>query len=330
MKKSSRNFKSRSKRLKKNAQRLAAYSAAAAATVMTTQDRSANAADQSFDILDIQTSGSNSVYLILPTQSVGFSQYASGWSNFGDGNFVITRDFFYAPLSDTIGAFANPCTYATDCGTGILVGRDGNPYATHPASVFPLPHVSGPISGNLSFAARTYNSGLSAFGNYANAYYFTYGSPANAILGVQFKISGATHYGWIALSRTDNDFLIHGFGYNTTAGAPSTPDLNTVDKPGDINLDGDVNEVDWGLLIGNFGADLSGETRETAYGMGDITQDGLNDIRDFDKFRVAYDAENGAGSFEAMVASTVPEPSSILLLAAGAAGMGAWRKRKNG
>jgi len=50
---SRKNPKQRSRNLKKVAKRLAAYSAAAAATVMTTGDRTANAAEVVHDILDI-------------------------------------------------------------------------------------------------------------------------------------------------------------------------------------------------------------------------------------------------------------------------------------
>jgi hypothetical protein len=195
--------------------------------------------------------------------------------------------------------------------------------------VFPLPFTAPSVTAGQSFAARSYNSAASGFGNYGDAYYFQEGNAANtnAILGLRFNLSGATHNGWIAISPVGAELMIHGFGYNDTAGAPSIPDLTTVDVPGDINLDGTVDAVDWAALRDNLGADLSAETREDRYAQGDITNDGLNDIRDFDKFREAYEDFNGAGAFEAMVAATVPEPSSILLLAAGAAGMGAWRKR---
>jgi len=318
MKTSKKNSKQRAKKLQKRAKRLAAYSAAAAATVMTTQSRTANAADIVHDILDIQTSNINAVFLNLPTQSIGYSQLDSGWGNSSEGEFLINQAWFYAPLNDYYGAFANPAT-CYSCGT----------YVGAYLSVNPLPHTSGPISAGLNFAAR-YGS-YSFFGNSANEYYFKYPTASNAILGLQFTLSEQTHYGWIALSSVDANYLIHGFGYNDTPGAPSTPDLTTVDLPGDIDRDGDVDADDWVDFRNNGGADLSAMTREDAYGLGDITHDGLNDIRDFQIFRAAYEAENGGGSFAAMVAAAaVPEPSSIMLLAAGAAGLGTWRKKRSG
>jgi hypothetical protein len=75
--------------------------------------------------------------------------------------------------------------------------------------------------------------------------------------------------------------------------------------------------------------DMTALSAAEAYQMGDLDGDFDNDIHDFILFRKAYEAENGGGSFAAMVAaSAVPEPSSIMLLAAGAAGMGMWRRRR--
>jgi hypothetical protein len=329
MKTSGKKSEKQSKNLKKNAKRLAAYSAAAAATVVTVGDRTANATDQSFNIVDISTSGGDSVSLFLTSGAIGYDQYDSGWGNSSEGNFLITDYWMYAPLVDPTAAFADPCTLGTDCGTGIGPGADvpGNEDAL---SVFPLPITGPSVNAGMSFAARSYNAALSGFGNYAAPYYFKVPEASNAIVGVRFTLSGASHYGWIALSaEAGGDFLVHGFGYNDVAGDPSMPNLDTVDVPGDANRDGLLNSTDWDLVRDNLGANHDGLTREEAYKLGDLTHDGFGDIRDFDEFREAYEAANGLGSFATMVAaSTVPEPSSILLLAAGAAGLGMWRKKK--
>jgi len=63
--------------------------------------------------------------------------------------------------------------------------------------------------------------------------------------------------------------------------------------------------------------DLSGETH---YGWADVTRDAANQVT---LHAFGYDNTPGA-------ASHVPEPNSIMLLAAGAAGLASWRRRRSG
>ena len=98
---------------------------------------------------------------------------------------------------------------------------------------------------------------------------------------------------------------------------------------GDLNLDGVVDELDWPLFLAGNQMDLSGMSRHEAYLMGDLDSDLDNDAYDFHLFRTAFEEANPApGAFEAMVARAVPEPSSIMLLAAGAVGLGIRRRRR--
>ncbi len=86
---------------------------------------------------------------------------------------------------------------------------------------------------------------------------------------------------------------------------------------GDLNVDGALNSADWTIFRANQHADLSGFSLAEAYRRGDLNGDRLNNHADFARFKTAFDAENGAGTFVAMLAA-VPEPSAaILVVAAG-------------
>ncbi len=98
---------------------------------------------------------------------------------------------------------------------------------------------------------------------------------------------------------------------------------------GDLNKDNLVDGLDWQMFLAGNQANMTGLTRVQGYVLGDLDGDGDNDIYDFAKFRDAYELYHPQqGAFAEMVAAySVPEPSSMLLLAAGAAGLGMWRKR---
>jgi len=97
----------------------------------------------------------------------------------------------------------------------------------------------------------------------------------------------------------------------------------------DLNFDGTVDALDWPVFLSGNHRNLSGLSAAQAYHMGDLDGDGDNDIHDFALFREAFEAVNpAAGAFAEMVAAySAPEPSSMLLLAAGAAGLAMRRRR---
>jgi hypothetical protein len=87
----------------------------------------------------------------------------------------------------------------------------------------------------------------------------------------------------------------------------------TVSSPnlllGDFDISGTITSADWVILRTSQRANLSGKTHEQAYFMGDLTADLVNNHADFAAFKTIYDAANGAGAFDAMLAA-VPEPTT--------------------
>ncbi|WP_231943591.1 PEP-CTERM sorting domain-containing protein [Aeoliella mucimassa] len=84
---------------------------------------------------------------------------------------------------------------------------------------------------------------------------------------------------------------------------------------GDFDVNGTVDALDWAILRDNLLADVSSLETFDAYFQGDLNADGVVNVFDFAEFRTSFELENGAGSFAQMV-SSVPEPSSLLLMAA--------------
>lgn len=83
---------------------------------------------------------------------------------------------------------------------------------------------------------------------------------------------------------------------------------------GDFNVDGNISALDWAILRTNQHTDLSGKSFAEAYRLGDLTGDLESNHSDFSAFKSLFEAANGAGSFAAMVAGQVPEPSTVILL----------------
>jgi len=128
-------------------------------------------------------------------------------------------------------------------------------------------------------------------------------------IGVEFTIDGAMHYGYVGFQGVETDESnagpegrIFGFGYETTAdtaiaaGAGLVPPLTA-----DVDGDGDVDGNDFLIIQRGIGSTYS--------------------ATDVAAFKAQYGQGTGA-------VTAVPEPASLSLLAAGAAGIARYRRRK--
>jgi hypothetical protein len=95
---------------------------------------------------------------------------------------------------------------------------------------------------------------------------------------------------------------------------------------GDFNSSGTVTSADWITLRTNQHTNISALTDAQAYAAGDLNGDKLNNHDDFKLFKVLFDAANGVGAFEVMLAS-IPEPATGAMSLAALLAVAAARRR---
>ena len=89
---------------------------------------------------------------------------------------------------------------------------------------------------------------------------------------------------------------------------------------GDADLSGDVGAADLNQVGINW------QQQAAAWSAGDFTADGTIDAPDLNALGINWQMSSRAAGVQA----AVPEPSGMILLAAGAAGFGLWRRRRAG
>jgi hypothetical protein len=203
----------------KIAKRLAAYSAAAAATAVVTQG-TANAAEVIWDIPDAVSDATVNLNFNLltgatsaiPTTVSLYNNDNAGAGNFGFG---FGGTYIYAPIGDVGGGFANASL--------TFVGAGGIPVS----SLSP----SNDVTPNLIFGGRTDFS--PTYGNFAGIGGV---AGAGAVIGVRFTDGVNTHFGWAQISIEAGGTILHGFGYNDTPGVLShaSDTVDVIPEPSSI------------------------------------------------------------------------------------------------
>ncbi|WP_425400164.1 hypothetical protein [Aeoliella sp.] len=111
---------------------------------------------------------------------------------------------------------------------------------------------------------------------------------------------------------------------NEVEGVPTPFDF------GDLDVDGDIDEVDWQTYKAAVGTDVSALTLVEGYYLGDMDGNGAVELDDFPQFKTAYENANGLGSFAAMLSGTaVPEPSGVAMILMGSLALVCVRVRRN-
>ena len=214
MKTSGKHSKQRSRKLKKAAKRLAAYSAAAAATLMTMQNRPANALEVIHDILDVTVKdiGSTGVAFHMVTGGTTYdrdpfngmpdgdpNQGQGGW--FSDGNFRLTgyndnRGYLYGPnyAIDPDNSFANTNFQRRSLGffgTGTGMSSDS-------VVAVPIPNAGDFVGPLLPHTANqfvvAYSPGRGGWRNGSHFAYLDWSNGQTAFAGIRFNLGGNVHY----------------------------------------------------------------------------------------------------------------------------------------
>ncbi|HYO25273.1 MAG TPA: hypothetical protein VEQ85_10000 [Lacipirellulaceae bacterium] len=116
---------------------------------------------------------------------------------------------------------------------------------------------------------------------------------------------------------------------NVTFGVPVlfTGNGGVAFRRGDLNTDGAITGLDWAAFRTNaHSAAAVGLTDAQSYSLGDLDGDQDVDYADFRAFQGLYDAANGVGALDAVIAA-VPEPSAALLALAACGSLAAVRRR---
>ena len=195
----------RAKRLKRIGKRLAAYSAAAAATTVAGQGM-ANAADKIFDIADI-TVGPAAKHGVVFNLMTGATKTIVGTTNWwtGTGAGSIRLMGYYA-------GYPNPYIYSPSKNGSFVVTSVG---ASTAAPLAP----SALVDSKQTFGFYLYG-GWPSVGRYVNLGNWSVGQRAS--VGITFDFGGNTHYGWADITRvtgTPGVVTLHAFGWNDQAGA---------------------------------------------------------------------------------------------------------------
>jgi hypothetical protein len=197
----------------------------------------------------------------------------------------------------------------------------GRLMATRPALIY-ITALTGGEQISPSTISPNYSSGVLAYG--VASPYAEFNNVTDGYIGFSFAADSGTDifYAWVRvdINNAAGSFVIKDFAFENVPGIGILAGATTGGGlPGDLDSDGFVGITDLNLVLGNWNQNVTvGDPLQ-----GDPSGDGFVGIEDLNEVLGNWNA----GTPPTTVAA-VPEPGALSFLAAGAAGVSVWRRRR--
>ncbi len=185
------------------------------------------------------------------------------------------------------------------------------------------------VSGTTLIPKNTVTGVASVTGGVGNEWYtWTFSGPDALTLmpSKQYSFEVYSQNGWLGFDADTTDGYAGGTAFNSASPGRSFADLTTgnlanhgydrtfhvaisdhIFMPGDVDDDGDVDAVDFGIIRDHFKQNVA------ARNLGDLDGDGIVGFKDYLDWRTHVPAGSAAAS---LTLGSVPEPATVMLLAA--------------
>ena len=150
---------------------------------------------------------------------------------------------------------------------------------------------------------------------------------APGTIEAELDLGNSAYWGGISVIRNAQGQAVTGAALTSRSGVQWQAEVDPNSFRGDFDDDGNVNLADFNILAANFGRGVA------PWQLGDATGDGLVNLADFNRLAQNFGlpaAGTGGPTPDdwAALASAVPEPSSLALLALGAIALTQCRRRR--